>query len=419
MAIQAGTILHVGGNNIIDRIQSAGLGNAKVPVEVVREVGNLDIVDKVPTEPSFTFTLQSFDVSTSLEAWLTGKVGDGTPTGGPGATDPAGTAYPIDGVHCQFVNITSPWRDPLSSAGTIQAGHIIPGFYPTGIDYKFGVTSNAEESVTLDGASYYYNGNAPVEHYSTGDGSTVTFTTPDNAVPYREGGVGGTVFRSIFGVIVNGVLQTKDVDYTTTPTNTATPGAASITFGTAPAVAAVIKYCYFTTAVRNFPTSLNASTVVKPAAVRGRNICVYLGSGGAAQQIGSVQSANLQYKVTGQVERELCSFEVVGYTVLGTDVTGDFVVRARDSSTFLNLVAKVTGVNVAEVQGWLNTNPVPLSIKIQNPKNTGQILKSFYVSDAIFDTPDTQTKVNTPVDFTFTFQSKTGTFKVFKGDSGL
>lgn len=418
MSILAGTVLHVGGNNIIDRIQSAGLGNAKVPVEVIREVGNLNIVDKVPGEPDFTFTLQSFDVSTEVEAWLTGEVGDGTIAGAPGATDAAGTAYPIDAVHCQFVNITSPWRNPLSSAGSIQAGHIVPGFYPTRVRYQFGVKANSDITVELAGASYYYNGNPPVEQYATGDGTTVAFTTSNPAVPYREGGQ-GSLFRSIFGVIVNGVLQTQNVDFTTTPTNTAAAGTASITFSVAPVSGAVIKFCYFTTAARAYPTALNASSVVKPAAVRGRNICVFLGSGGAATQIGNVQSATLEYTVQGQVERELCSSDVVGYTVLGTDVQGDFSVRVRDINQLLGLLSKVTGVSSAEVIGYLNTNAIPLSIKIQNPKNPTQYLKSLYVSDAVFDIPDTSTKVNQPVDFSFTYQSRTGTFQVFKGDSGF
>lgn len=419
MSIQAGTILHVGGNNIIDRLQSAGFGNTKMPIEAIREIGNTNIVDKVPGEPDFTFTMESFDVSCEIEAWLVGKVGDGTPAGAPGATDVDGTAYPIDGQHCQWVNVTSPWRDPLSSAGTIDAGHIVPGFYPTKLSYKYGVKENSSETLDLQGSSFYFHESAPVEHYATGDGTTVTFSTPENAVPYREGGAGGTIFRSIFGVIVDGTLMTKGVDYSTTPTNTAAPGIASITLNVAPAAGKTVKFCFFSTAIKQFPAALNASSVVKPAAVRGRNICVFLGSGGAAAQVGAVQSATLEYAVQGQVERELCSPEVTGYTVLGTDVTGDIVVRARDITQIFTLLSKVTGVSRSEVIGWLNTNAIPLSIKIQNPKNPAAILKTLYVSDAMFDIPDSATKVNTPLDFTLSFQSQTGTYQVFKGDSGF
>jgi hypothetical protein len=419
MTILAGTILHVGGNNVIDRLQSAGFGNTKMPIEAIREVGNLNIVDKVPGEPDFTFSLESLDVSTEIEAWLTGTIGGGTPTTAPGYTDAAGTEYPIDGVHTQFVNIVSPWRDPLSSAGTIVAGHIVPGYFPTKMSYKFGVKENASETVELSGSTFYYHESAPVEHYATGDGATTAFTTPDAAAPYREYGVGGTTFRSIFGVIVNGVLQTKQIDYTTTPTDGST-GTATVTFFNAPPSGATIKFCYFTTAARAYPTSLNSSAVVKPAAVRGRNICVFLGSGGAASQLGAVQSASIEYMCKGQVERELCSYEVTGYTVLSTDVTGSVVIRSRDIAQFYSVLSKITGLNSAsEVVGWLNINPIPLSVKIQNPKNPAAILKTLYVNDAMFDMPDASVKVNTPVDFTLNFESQTGTFSVYKGDSGF
>lgn len=419
MTILAGTILHVGGNNIIDRLQSAGFGNTKMPIEAIREIGNLNIVDKVPGEPDFTFSMESFDVSTEIEAWLTGEVGNGTPTGAPGYTDAAGTEYPIDGVHTQFVNITSPWRDPLSSAGVIDAGHIVPGYFPTKITYKYGVKDNASEMVDLQGSTFYYFQGSPVEVYKTGDGATTTFSTPDDAAMYREYGIGGTTFRGIFGVIVNGVLMTKNIDYTESPTNSNTPATASITFMVAPPEAAVIKFCYFSTTPRSFPPALNASAVVKPAAVRGRNICVFLGSGESAAQLGAVQSATIEYSVKGQVERELCSYEVTGFTVLSTDVTGSLVVRSRDIPQFFAMLTSITGLSNEEVIGWLNINPFPMSIKIQNPKNPSAILKTLYISDAMFDMPDGAMKVNQPVDFTLNFESQTGTFSVYKGDSGF
>src|SRR5215210_1501523 len=130
MSVHAGTILHVGGNNVIDRIQSAGL-DGQVPIETIREVGNRLVVDKIPGEPDFTFTMESLDVSTDLMAFLTGKVGAvGEPAGAPGAADPAGTRYRWEDT--RPINIASPWKDPNSgAAGNIIAGHLIPSYYPT------------------------------------------------------------------------------------------------------------------------------------------------------------------------------------------------------------------------------------------------------------------------------------------------
>jgi len=88
----------------------------------------------------------------------------------------------------------------------------------------------------------------------------------------------------------------------------------------------------------------------------------------------------------GQVERELCSYEVTGYTVLSTDDDRSRRCSAqRDISQLFGVLAKVTGLSRSEVIGWLNINPIPLSIKIQNPKDPAHILKTLYVSDAMFD----------------------------------
>lgn len=414
MSVHAGTIIHVGANNVIDRIQSAGLGDVRVPTDVIREVGNANVVDKIPQEPSFQFTLDSFDVSTELEAFLTGKVGAAGSASAPGASDPDGTEYKWG--DCKFLNIPSPWKDPATgSAGVVTAGHLVPGFYPTRIRYRFGVTDNASQEVELSGGSFYYADAAPVEQFATGDGVTTAYPSTDPAVPYRLGGPAGSTFKSIFGVIVAGVLQTEGVDYTSTPTNTSAPGTATVTFTTAPASGADIRFAYFTQAAKSYPDTTHAITSVKPAAVRGRNICVYLGSGGTRAKVGGVQHFELDATVAGDFEREFCNTEIVGYTINGTDTTGTLTIRAKDADAFLTVVAKMLGVAKTEVLGWLNTNDIPLEVAIQNPKNPAQILKTLYVKDAIFQTPGTPARVNTPTDFAIQWESKSGTYSAFKG----
>jgi hypothetical protein len=415
MSVHAGTIIHVGANNVIDRIQSAGLGDVRVGIDVVREVGNEQIVDKVPQEPDFTFTLESFDVSTELEAFLTGQVGGTGSASAPGFSDPAGTAY--DFADCGFVNIPSPWKDPKTgSAGVVTAGHLVPGYYPTRFRYQFGVTDNAQQTVELAGGSFYYADAAPVEQFETGDGATTAFPTDSVAVGHRRGGAEGTSFRRVFGVIVDGDLQVPDVDYVETP-NTANANAvtATITFTTAPKTGADIRFAYFTTAAESYPQPVHASTITKPAAVRGRNICVYLGSGGQRAKLGSVQSVELEATVESDVEREFCNEEPVGRTINGRDVTGTVVVRSKNSDVFLAVLSKVTGVPAGEVIGWLNQWAIPLEIQIQNPKNPAQILKTLYVDDAEFQPPGTPARVNTATDFSFAFQSRSGTYQAFKG----
>ena len=233
MSVHAGTIVHVGGNNVIDRIQSAGLGDAQQQFDVIREVGNDQVIDKVPGDPDFTFTLESLDVSTELEAWLTGKLGTALadPAAGPGAADAAGTGYRW--LDCKNVNIASPWKDPVSGqAGAVVAGHILPGYYPTRLRYEMGVTDNAQMTVELGGGSYYYALHAPIEQLEqSATASRPTSLTTDPAVGQRIGGGGGTTFRHIFGVLVNGVLQVEGLDYTQTgPQVAPANGVATVSF---------------------------------------------------------------------------------------------------------------------------------------------------------------------------------------------
>ena len=413
MSVHAGTILHVGGNNVIDRIQSAGLGDVRLPIETIREVGNRLIVDKVPGEPDFTFTMESLDVSTDLMALLTGKVGASASASAPGAGDADGTEYRWSDV--EFINLASPWKDPTTgSAGVVEAGHLIPGYFPTRLRYRFGVTDNAVQEVELAGGSFYYAGYAPVEEYAAGNGATTAFVTSEATRAHRKGGPEGTTFRNVFGVIVDGQLQTEGVDYSVAIAG-GPHGVATITFAAAPAAGAQIKFSYFTGAAKAYPQPVHASTVTKPGAVRGKHIPIFLGAGGDRERVGGVQSVELEATVDGEVEREMGNDEIVGRRIDGTNVTGSITVRAKDADAFLDTLSKVTGVATDEVFGYFNLESIPLEIPILNPKDPGTVLKTLYVSDAQFQPPGTPARVNAPTDFVLRFESISGEFSEFKG----
>jgi hypothetical protein len=417
VSINAGSIVHVAGTNVIDRIQSAGLNDVRITQDVIHEVGNNEIVDKIPGDPDFTFSLNTLDVSCEVEAWLSGErpaSESSNPASGAGASDPAGTAY--NWSDFGFVNVPSPWKDPSTgSAGTVGAGHLIPAYYCNRVHYEFGATENSQETFDLSGGSYYYNGNAPVEDHFVGDGADTTFPSTRAAVGYRIGGADGTTFRHVFGVIVDGELQTEGVDYTQDNGGAVTTAVTTVTFTTAPALGKSIVFCYFTTHAEAFPDSVHPSTIVKPAAVRGRHVCVYLGSGGSRAKVGSVQAFVLDGTVDATVEREMCNEEIVGVTINSRDTNGSMTVRSKNSAAFLALASKVTGVPVAEVIGWLNTHAIPIEVAILNPKNPAETLKTLYVDDALFQIPGTAARANQPTDFQFGWESRSGDFTVYKG----
>lgn len=408
MSVHAGSILHVAGQNVIDRIQSAGLGDVRLPIETIREVGNREVVDKVPGEPDFTFTLESLNVGVETMAWLTGETASGASAQAPGSSDPDGTEY--SWLDCGFVNICSPWKDPdTGSAGVVEAGHLIPGFYPTRISYNFGVTDNSGQNVELAGGAFYYGKYAPLEQAHVGNGSATGFTTAHNAEKYREGGSDGTTFKNVFGVIVDGELQTEDIDYTVSGGG---GSPATITFTDAPGVGADIRFCYFTDYSVAYPQAVHASTLVLPGAVRGRNVRVEIDG----NRVGGIQSASLEATIDGEVERELGNEEIVGRSINGTDCNGTLTIRAKDSDAFFDVLEAVTGVDQSEVYGWFNNNTVDLQIKIENPKNPGQIIKTLRVKDAKFQPPGTPARVNSPTDFAINFESLNGTFVEVKGE---
>lgn len=406
MAVNAGEILTVGGANVIDRLQSAGLGNVQLPVETIREVGNRLVVDKVPGEPDYSFSMESLDVSTDLMALLTGKVGAKASGAAPGSADPVGTRYNWE--DCSYVNIASPWKDAATgSAGVIEAGHLIPGYYPTRMRQRFGVTDNATQEVELAGGSYYYAGHAPVEEFATGTGAATAFSSTDPAVQHRKGGEEGTTFRNVFGVIVDDELMVEDVDFTVAGGN-GTP--ATITFGTAPKAGALVRFTYFTSAAKDYPQPVHADVVVKPGAVRGRNIRILIDN----VRLGSVQSWEMEATIEGEAIRELGNDEVVGRTISGTDCTGTITVRSKSTRSFLELLEQVTGVPQTEVIGYFSQKAVELKVEIENPKDPGQILKTIVIEDAIIQPPGTPARVNTPTDFALAVASRSGSFYEIK-----
>jgi hypothetical protein len=145
---------------------------------------------------------------------------------------------------------------------------------------------------------------------------------------------------------------------------------------------------YFTATAKAYPQAVNADAVVKPGAVRGRNIVVLIGERGVDQvRFHGVQSVELTGTYESEVEREMGNPDPTGRSVNGVDTTGNVVTRPKDKDAFFDALSRVTGVNRAEVFGYFNDNTVPLEIQIQNPKNPGQILKTLYVPDAKFQPP--------------------------------
>lgn len=418
MSIPAGSILTVAGLNVVDRLQDAGLQNPKVPTETVRETGNDLVVGKVLTEADFTFQLTSWDTNCDMMAMLLGKLG--TIGEGPSAKDAKGTIYDWENVG--FVNIASPWKtDTGTAGGDIGSGVIIPAYFPTALSYKFGVKAMAEQAVTLRGGAYFMNfGGYPIEETAVGNGVIVTFESKEPANVLRVGGHGSTEYQHVFGVMVNGVIQLPGVDYI--EESGAAPEAeggmtkVKVKFAVAPPEGAVVRFMYFSTTPHKLDQTVHESTVISPAAVRGRDIDVYLGGPGSTVKIHGVQDFSLAASISGEIQREMGTYDPIGFASTGTDANGSITLEPQTQETFYDTLAEMIGIDKSEVMGYINQYPVPLTVAINNPAKRGEILKSIYVPDAIFQTPGSTVKVNTVSQFPITWEGLEGTFREIKGE---
>lgn len=414
--IPSGSIIHLGGRTVINRLQDAGLQDPRVPTEVVRETGNDLVVGKIQTEADFRFQLTSWDVSADMMALLNGKF---TTLGNQiSGADAAGTVYKWE--TCGFLNVTSPWKSDVGSAGGhIAGGVIVPNLYPTALAYRLGVTQNAQMQATLSTGAYYMaQGGMPLEEHAAGDGTAVAFVTSEHAMVHRIGGSGSTRYRWVFGVMVAGVPQIEGVDYAVTgganPDVAAT--AVTITFVIPPPNLADVKFCYFSTTAHAIPQVDNIDTTTLPAAVRGRDIKILIGApSGSPLTLHGVQSFELDASINGTVQREMGNYDPIGFTQTGIDTNGRILIEPKDIPHLYQAMSAMLNIDTDEVFGYLNTYGVPLTAVIYDPKNPGNIIKSIYVPDATFQAPGESVRVNQTTQFPIRWESTNGSFSEVKG----
>lgn len=416
MAVRAGQILHLGGDQtVIDRLQSAGLGDINIGVDQIREVGNPNTVDKIQQDPDFTFSMESFDTSTEIEALLAGVV-----DGGPALPD--GTMWRFSDLKC--IHITSPWKDEASgSAGVIDSGVLLPSYYVSRASYRFGVNDNAGETFELAGSQVYMAEYNPTIEVVTGNGTASAFTLAASAVRHRVGGYESEEVQYLHGVIVDSEVMIEGADFTVTHASSAATTGVTVNFTTAPANGADIQFAYFDTTTPAYPvnTTTHTSPTVKPAAVRGRDIKVNLHvPAGGSQASGSVtlngvQSATVEGTRTTEQEREMGTLLPISRTITQQDANGELGIHPAQQSHLFTMLRRVTGVAANESISVINDFPVGLEIQILNPRNRAEVLKTLWVPDAKFQIPGTPARAGAVVDFTMRYESSGGDFYVIKG----
>ena len=161
---------------------------------------------------------------------------------------------------------------------------------------------------------------------------------------------------------------------------------------------------------------------VRPAALRGRDIDVYIGPAhvlGTSPSVAigtrrhGVQTANVDWKVTLQNDEEFGNYHYVNIDFDVPVVTGNVDFRPQTHAALLSLVQDLTHTT-DPLQSASAANDVPLDVQIvlKNPLD-GRVLKRLHIPDARFSLPGYSGKVQQKLDLTAAFQSDTGAFMVY------
>lgn len=442
MAIKAGQILHAMNRSVVDRIQTAGAGNLNIPTEKIRELGNYQAVATVRDIPDLSFNLDVLDVDTEIEALLSGvnfaDLGDEA-YGDPNAATPAAAAV-YDLATNQPVDIVSPFKSRQGNFDIVRSV-AIPHLTLETAAYRYGLRENAGETFTLRGDSIYYSPGSIQVQEDTGDGATTGFAftaydprdaatptgTAVTAILYREQG------EDIYAlnVAVDGERQVPGDDYTERADGS------GIDFATAPAAGAEVRIVFgfdpaqLPDGVDSYPQSVHQGLSVKPAAIRGKDINLWVAvvannvapTWADFHRWSDVQSFNCDWRVTIEDDFEFGNPRAVArdYTD-NPEVTGSVEVRHRSPEAMFEKLQEITGVPGDQIIGPQSSVTVHLLLQLHNPdghgttaRDVGSVLKSLYVPDARFILPGYEGRVQQKLNQTMNFESDGGVLRIFKG----
>lgn len=398
MAIKAGQILHDANGYVIDRIQTAGAGNINIPEEKIYELGNFQTVATVRDIPDLSFDMESFDMSCEVEAILTGQ--DPT-TLNDGDEFDFGLSMPLD--------IISPFKSGTNAFDIIR-GIGIPYLTLERATYRFGLRQNATQQFTLRGDSIYYIPGTPY-YQEFSNGGAATYTLAHTAIEYVEQGLShyalcvtlidrpSNTYRRLF---LGDDYTNTSGGFTTTASNSAYDTIA-VVYGSATAA--------------QYPQTVHQNASVKPAAIRGKDIDVYVGTDDATPVFTrwtSVQSVEVNRTVNLENDEEFGNTHYVASDYDTADVTGNIVIKPRDPSELWTKIAQVADVAADKVVGPFTSTFLPVEIRISDP-DSGLVLKTLYIPDCRFTIPGVQGRVQTKLETTFNFTSDGGTLLVYKG----
>ncbi len=402
MSIKAGQILHDANGFVIDRIQTGGVTNLNIPQEIIYETGNYQSVGINRDIPDLTMEVQSWDVVPEMEALI---VGDDPSAANDGDKYQFTTALPLD--------IISPFKAG-SGSFAINAGVVVPYNTLESVAYRFGVTSNAEQTFTFKTDTINYVEGSPYrQEFTITAGTNQVYTLSNTALPYSEGG------ETLYALSACAKNPTTNVykrlfiasDYTNTATTITTLDDLSTEGYTK------LHVTYASATAATYNAGVHQGTSVKPAAVRGKDISVEVSDGAATPVLSfwrGVQSVDATWRVTLDADREFNNQKYVSQDYDVPQVSGSIVVRSVNAADLIDKIKQIA-VTSDSVTGLYSAEPLELKIVIKDPL-TGDALKTIDIQDAYFTPPAVQARANTKTDVTFQWTSLAGLMDVYKGE---
>lgn len=405
MALKGGAMLHtVHDTVLVERLQNAGPGTVNIPVEKIYELGNYESVATIRDVPDLTFTLESLDVSTDLEAFL---------------LDVSPDEDEFDLAAAKPVNIATQIKpgkkqpDPFTVAKAVA----VPYLTIESVSYRFGLRDNATQTVTFRGDSIFYcPGPVYVDTFIADGTEDQVLAISHPAFNYTD--ANGT--RRVLAVVAGTERLTYGPDYSLADAGSPNGDGAdlvSVTLRKALPNGQTVRVVYSSSDPREYPQAVHTPATLKPAAVRGKDIDVHIGGyfpDGRNKWTG-VQSVQIDWSVTQEVEEEFGNYYAVSRDFDIPSVSGSIDILPRNAEDLWAKIRQITGVTESNrVIGAATAVPLPVDVVIKDGENEGATLKRFHIKDARFSVPGYSPRPEQNVTMTMSFESDSGALTVHR-----